>query len=483
MIKKLPLKKVSPSPSKKKKVLKQVFEIKTILQRATPYATSALHVVRVSGPKAFFFLKEITKLKSILPRQVYVQKIYAQKKVLDRVVCFAFKAPASYTGEDMVEIQCHGSLSILDAILKLGLEKGLSLAEPGEFTQRAFLNGKITIEQAEAVDTLIHSKSAYFRDNALQILERKATLHFSDIKDSILEILSDLETAIEFPEDLVSEVLQHKKKLYSRYNQKLKTLQDYFSHLADQFTKGKKIDTGINVGILGRPNAGKSTLMNALLKEERVLVSEIKGTTRDFVKEEINLTGTPVFLYDTAGLRETTETLEKLGIEKTRSLINQLDIAIILLYDVECLKELLSLKRPEHLKNLFFISQADRLTKAKKNEISELAKQHQIVIEGSISLLASKDILKVEQALKQVINQSFEIDPSQLALLSSRQNIVVEELLKQFRLILKLLNELENEEILVEEFRLLKNLLNELSLDYDHDEVFGKLFSKFCIGK
>jgi tRNA modification GTPase len=477
---KIPLKPISKSKAKNKS---KVLDTKTILHRSTPYATSALHVVRVSGPKAFPFLTSHTKLKKIVPRKVYVCSFFHQKKLIDRVVCFAFKNPHSYTGEDMVEIQCHGSLSIVDQILRLGLKFGLSLAEPGEFTQRAFLNGKISIEQAEAVDTLIRAKSSFFRDNALKILENKASLKLTDVKNQILEILSDFETAIEFPEDLVAEVLTHKQKLYSRYEKKVTLLKTYFQNLFEQFSKGKKIDSGIKVGLLGRPNAGKSTLMNGLLREERVLVSDIQGTTRDYVKEEILLNGVPVILFDTAGLRETNEDLERLGISKTKTLIHSLDILIYLIYSPECLKEYEKLEKPVGVPILFFLSCADKLSTQEKTYLTKLAKEINILFTREVCLLNSEDISLLEKDLSNTISNSFSIDPSQLALLSERQSLVVEKLLTQITHIENLLKQLESEEIVAEEFRLLKNLLDEMGLDYDSDEVFDKLFKKFCIGK
>ncbi len=458
----------------------------TIIQLATPFAVSAIHIIRISGKEALPFLRNATGLKKVEPRRVYYRPFAHKNKTLDQVLCFYFKSPHSYSGEDMVEIHTHGSLHVVDSVLKAGVASGLRLAEPGEFTRRAFFSGKMTLEQSEAVDALIRSRSDFFRDNALRILENKASLRFADIKTEILDILSDLESAIEFPEDRIGDDFVEKKKLYSRYESKLKKLLIHFERLTSNYDKGKKLDTGIRVALTGRPNAGKSTLMNALLREDRVLVSEIQGTTRDYVKEEIRVDGHPVFLYDTAGIRETDGELEKKGIEKTRLLLKEVDIAVVLLYGRDCFeafKDLLSRPSGSGPRLLAYLSKSDLLSKIELEKLTAEANKIGFQIVSALNLLEKKSAEKVESDLSKLIQENFFVDTRETALLNERQHWVSVRILERLGKILSLLGKHENEEIIIEEFQELQGHLDELNLSFENEEVFDDLFKKFCIGK
>ncbi|MBN8215320.1 MAG: tRNA uridine-5-carboxymethylaminomethyl(34) synthesis GTPase MnmE [Spirochaetes bacterium] len=312
----------------------------TIIALATPFSVSAIHLLRLSGPLALPFLREATGMNEVVPRHVYTRALRLGGRLLDRVVCFYFQAPASYTGEEMVEIQCHGSPLVAQSILKAAIAWGLAPAAPGEFTHRAFLNGKLTLEQAEAVDGLIRGASEFTRDNALRILERKSSLRFDEARETLVSLLGELETSIEFPEHETDDLFRQRAALYARFRERLAALGDFLEQLTRNYERGKKLEEGIRVVLLGRPNAGKSTLMNALLREDRVLVSPVEGTTRDFVRERLALSGVPVSLYDTAGLREDADELEMRGIAKTRELAQSADLVLVLVHEKACLREL-----------------------------------------------------------------------------------------------------------------------------------------------
>ena len=314
---------------------------RTIIQLSTPRAVSAIHILRLSGPRAKPFLLAHTKLAHMEPRRVYFSPFYDRRRVIDQVVLFFFQAPASYTGQDMAEIHCHGSLLIVEDILRMAVREELQLAEPGEFTKIAFLNGKLSLEQSEAIDVLIKAKSEHRKQNALGLLEKKAHFRFSEVKLEILNMLSEFESAIEFPEEgeiVTSSLRDH----FKRYSQRLETMVSYFSNLVENYHRGMKVEEGIKIVIAGRPNAGKSTLMNALLREDRVLVSDLQGTTRDYVKEEINMGGFPLLLYDTAGLRATQEQIEAAGVKKAREILSQCDLQLFLLSHLNCVAALKS---------------------------------------------------------------------------------------------------------------------------------------------
>ena len=455
----------------------------TIIAQSTPHAVSAIHIVRVSGPEALNFLYKHTSLKYIEPRKVFYTA-FKNKKTIDRVLCFYFEAPHSYTGEDMAEVQCHGSPLICKQIVNTGIKMGLSPAAPGEFTQRAFLNGKLSIEQAEAVDVLIRSKHEYLKNNALRVLEMRASFHFSDMQETLYSLLAHFESAIEFPEEDMIKLQGEKKKLYQTYQKTLQELHGYFLKLQKNFDKGKKLDEGLKAVIIGRPNVGKSTLMNALLREERVLVSEAEGTTRDYVREQISVQGVSVSLYDTAGIRGTKNVIEKAGMNKTHALIEKADILILLAENIEGMRSWQKiLKGGKPGPALAFITKGDLKTEKECRDLLDLAARMGFDNVEMISAKSSTDVEKVEDRLSEIVKKDFSSDFEDLALLNERQRVLTDKILHLLYLLSGKLDDMESEEILAEDIKSLGDLLGELNLSVDSEKVFDKLFSSFCIGK
>ena len=455
---------------------------RTIIQLSTPRAVSAIHILRLSGSRTKKFLLDHSRIKKIEPRRVYYSPFNNGDLVVDQVLLFFFQAPFSYTGEDMGEIHCHGSLLIVEEILKIALKAKLELADPGEFTKLAFLNGKLNLSQSEAIDVLIRAKSESRKKNALNILEKKVDFGFSDIKLEILNILSEFESAIEFPEegDVVG---SDRKKVFKRYIHRLKIILRYFTDLVNNYQKGMKIEEGIKIAIGGCPNAGKSTLMNAMLRKDRVLVSEIEGTTRDYVKEEIHLNGFPILLYDTAGIRETKDRIETAGIKKTTEVLKECDLQLFLISEndsISTVKKQLDENRPF----LIYLNKTDILSVSQKSLIKETLKKKNLPLTNEISLLDKKAVAAIEKDISKVIEKEFELnDKENLSLLNERQKIISERILGKLKEILKLLKAGENEEVLCEEFYLLNVDLDALNLAVDNEELFDHLFKQFCIGK
>ena len=452
---------------------------KTIIQLSTARAPSAIHVIRFSGAKTVPFLVAHTAIEKLAPRRVYYSSFCNGDKVLDRVVCFYFKAPHSYTGEDVGEIHCHGSPLIVDEILHAGIVDGLCPASPGEFTKRAFLNGKLSLEQAEAVDAVIRSRTDYLKDNALRILEKKTSLNFSSIREKLLSILAEFESAIEFPEE--GEVVTRTHS-YRKYQAEVTSLLEYFERIAHSYNRGKKIETGIDVVIMGRPNTGKSTLMNRLLREERVLVSDTLGTTRDFIKEEIRLGEFPVLLYDTAGLRHTQDIIERAGIEKAMNVFKEADVSIFLATSEACLEEILRLS-PNRERMLIYLNKIDRLSSSAAQQIRTTFEKRGYIIRRSISLFDDECVTAVEKDLLLLMRRHFSLPNNDLSLLNERQKHITDRIIDALKGIQHLLDLRESEEVITEEFALLNRHLGELDLSVENEEIFDTLFSRFCIGK
>jgi len=453
----------------------------TILQLATARAKAAVHIIRISGPEAISFTRAHTRPQPRQARRIYYSSFINGKKKIDKIICFIFKAPVSYSGENMAEIHCHGSLLIVNEIIKTGIQHGLRVAGPGEFTQRAFLNGKMNIYQAEAVNTLINTRNDYLKENSLRLLKNKHAYKFESIKKSLIDICADLETAIEFPEQYTN---YNKKTTYKKFSRLLCRHLNYLQTIVANYDKGCKIDSGIKVGIYGQPNSGKSTLMNLLLKEERVLVTKFKGTTRDFVKEEIFIKGFPVSLYDTAGIRTASDQLEKKSITRSLNLIKKMDIIIYLLQtkrDIDYFK-----KKQHHFSGksiIFYLNKKDLLKPARIKQLQTRADQNGIKISRKTSLLDNRDLNYIEKDIYRFICKNYSPDQTNPALQNERQKIVIQKIITVLQQMLKLCEKKENEEILIEEIRKLNNLLDELNIRYNEEDIINRIFSKFCLGK
>jgi tRNA modification GTPase len=303
----------------------------TIVALATAPGLGAIAVIRLSGPKAIEIVGTVFSKKSIINQPthtVHFGKLLNGTDVIDEVVVSLYRAPRSYTGEEVVEISCHGAPLIQEAILQLMIVQGARMAKPGEFTQRAFLNGKLDLTQAEAVADLIASNTEAARKTALHNLKGGFSTDLQIMREKLIKFSALIELELDFSQEDVA--FANKKELEILVQQ----LQIKTQELLDSFKLGNVIKNGVQVAIVGKPNAGKSTLLNALLNENRALVSEIPGTTRDTVEEYLNISGVLFKLIDTAGIRNfTTDSIEQMGIEKSKEKIVDADI-VIAMFDV-----------------------------------------------------------------------------------------------------------------------------------------------------
>ena len=294
--------------------------------------------------------------------------------------------------------------------------------------------------------------------------------------------MSEFESAIEFPEE--GELTKNNRQEYfGRYLTRLETIQNYFFSLVSNYQKGMKLHEGIKIAIGGRPNVGKSTLMNSLLRQDRVLVSEIKGTTRDYVKEEIQLGGFPVLLYDTAGIRETNDKVEAAGVEKAKTLLSECDLQLFLISDLACI-EALNRQINKNRPSLIYLNKIDILSVEQIEAIEKALNKNEFTLNDKISLITPNSLVKIEEAISKIITEHFQLKSTEtLSLLNERQKVVSDRILNKIGNLTQMLKNGETEEVLSEEFAILSSELDELNLSVSNEEVFDHLFKQFCIGK
>ena len=298
----------------------------TIVAISTAPGNAGIGIVRLSGENSINIIKQIFKPVKDTPVKGYTIKygniINSKNEIIDEVLVSFFIAPKSYTGENMCEINSHGNNIVLKQILDLCIENGAELAEAGEFTKRAFLNGRIDLIQAESVIDIINSKSELERKAAVKGLEGELSKEIKKIKAKILDILTDVEASIDYPEYDIEE--RSGEQILIETEKIIKELEK----LEESFERGKILRDGVSVAIVGKPNAGKSSLLNKILKEERAIVTDIEGTTRDTIEEFVNIKGIPFKIIDTAGIRKSDNEIEKIGIDKSKKALRESDLAI-----------------------------------------------------------------------------------------------------------------------------------------------------------
>ena len=303
--------------------------MKTIAAISTPAGVGGIGIIRISGDNALDVIRKIFKAKNDTEFKSFTFKlgyiVDENENVLDQVLVSYFRGPKTYTGEDVCEINCHGGNVSTKEILELVLRNGAYMAEPGEFTKRAFLNGKLDLTQAEAVIELINSKSNKESKASLKQLEGLLGEKIRDIKTNIVDLLIDIEANIDYPEYDIEEV--RREKIVKVLNENIVKL----NNLEKSFDSGKILRDGIKTVIVGKPNVGKSSLLNRLVKEERAIVTEIAGTTRDTIEEYITIRGIPLKLIDTAGIHETEDLVESIGVDKSKKALEEADLVLVML--------------------------------------------------------------------------------------------------------------------------------------------------------
>lgn len=451
----------------------------TIAAIATPPGAGAIAIIRLSGNKSIEITEKIFKSKAnkkLLeqkPNTVVFGEIVDNENVIDEVLVSIFHAPHSYTGEHSVEISCHGSIYIQQKILEIVINNGARLADAGEYTMRAFMNGKLDLSQAEAVADLIASKSEAARKVAMNQLKGGFSDELKQLRAKLVDFVSLIELELDFSEEDVEFADRTEvKKLIEKIRKKLKSLIDSFSF-------GNAIKNGIPVAIVGQPNVGKSTLLNTLLKEDKAIVSDIAGTTRDTIEDVISINGILFRFIDTAGLRNTTDTIENLGIERTIEKVQKAEIVLYLIdASIERKPELYDKIKP-YLSDKKLIIILNKIDKAVLKLNQENFTNAEII---EISAKHKTNIEKLEKAVANATNYT-KFDENDVIITNTRH---YEALLRSYESsdeVISALNQGLTSDFLSVDIRAMLNYLGEITGEVTNNEILGNIFANFCIGK
>lgn len=448
----------------------------TIAAIATTVGASAINIIKVSGKDAISITNKIFKGKSLLearPFTITYGHIVDNEEIIDEVLVSIFKSPKSYTGEDVTEINCHGGIACTNKILELLLTNGCRLAEPGEFLKRAFLNGKRNLMEAEAISDLINSKTEEARKMNIKGITGELSKLIKDLREKIVNIIANIEVNIDYPE--YEDAILYTNELLKTNIQEIK---EDLTNILNKSDKGKLIKDGLNIGIIGKPNVGKSSLLNALLGENKAIVTEIEGTTRDIVEGKITLNGVSLNLIDTAGIRETDNVVEQIGVSKSKETIENADL-IIAIFDSsrelnENDKEIL--KYLNNKKVIYILNKQDLPTKINLDNF----KDKEII---KTSLINNKGINEILNKISEMFKLN-EIESGDFTYISNaRQIALIKEALKLIGEI-NVSNENNIEVDLIEiDLQSLWSILGEIIGDTYKEELLDVIFSKFCLGK
>ena len=459
-------------------------EFDTIAAISTAPGEGAIGIVRISGDLAISIASSIyqcgtKQLEEQKTHTIHYGHIVEPKsgEVYDEVMVSVLRAPKTFTREDIVEINCHGGIVAINRVLQLVLRMGARLAEPGEFTKRAFLNGRIDLSQAEAVMDLIRAKTDKSMQLAMRQLDGQLSNLIQNLRQEILNTLAQVEVNIDYPEydDVEEMTLQLLREKTQQVLQGIRALLNTAS-------QGKILRDGLKTAIVGRPNVGKSSLLNVLLREEKAIVTDIAGTTRDTIEEYVNVRGVPLQLIDTAGIRETDDVVEKIGVERSRKALKEADFVLLLLNQSETLQEedIRLLETTKGMKRIILFNKTDLPSKLSTEDIAPYAQEEEIV---TTSMLNKEGIDQLEEKIAGYFFQG-QMNERDATYLSNTRHIALLE--KAEQALVEVQNGIEMEmpvDLIQIDFTRAWDLLGEITGDSVQDELLTQLFSQFCLGK
>ncbi len=445
----------------------------TIVALSTAPGFGAIAVVRLTGPISLSIISTLTNKKAFKPRLATFTKIFYKTNHLDDIIVTYFKAPESYTGEDVVEISCHGSQYIIERIIELCINEGARNAEPGEFTKRAFLNGKMDLSQAEGVADIIHTQTQAAHLASTNLLDGHTGIFIKKCQKQLIDIISLLELELDFSDQEIDFTPK------SKIENQLVDLQNTLQMLIQSFNYGKLVKEGIRVPIIGPPNSGKSSLLNAFLQEERVIVSPTAGTTRDSIEESFRRGGYQFRLIDTAGLRQTTDSVEQKGIERTNKYIQQADL---ILFIIDPSKPVSDFQKylPNNLDDtIIILNKIDIISESQLNNKQKYFKNFNTITisaktHNGIHRLADKMVNHIK--VKRPKNENIIITRKRhkYSLINTKQSL--EHALFSIK-------DNQPSEIIVMDLRIALDSLSEILGKVYNDDILNNIFKNFCIGK
>ncbi|CAI6329291.1 tRNA uridine-5-carboxymethylaminomethyl(34) synthesis GTPase MnmE [Bacillus subtilis] len=457
----------------------------TIAAISTPMGEGAIAIVRLSGPEAIQIADRIYKgpkgktLSSVESHTIHYGHIVDRPsdRVVEEVMVSVLKAPRTFTREDVIEINCHGGIVTVNQVLQLALREGARLAEPGEFTKRAFLNGRIDLSQAEAVMDLIRAKTDRAMNVAMNQMEGRLSALVRRLRSEILETLAHVEVNIDYPEYDDVEEMTHQILV-----EKATAVKKEIEALLRTSEQGKILREGLSTVIIGRPNVGKSSLLNSLVHEAKAIVTDIPGTTRDVIEEYVNVRGVPLRLVDTAGIRETEDIVERIGVERSRQVLKEADLILLVLnYSEELSDEDVKLfEAVDGMDVIVILNKTDLEAKIDTERVRELANGRPVV---TTSLLKEEGINDLEEAIQSLFYTGA-IEGGDLTYVSNTRHISILQQAK--RAIEDALSGIEQDvpiDMVQIDLTRCWELLGEIIGDSVHESLIDQLFSQFCLGK
>ncbi|WP_026573827.1 tRNA uridine-5-carboxymethylaminomethyl(34) synthesis GTPase MnmE [Bacillus sp. UNC438CL73TsuS30] len=460
-------------------------EFDTIAAISTPMGEGAIAIVRLSGDDAFKIADKVFKsisgkrLIDMASHTIHYGHLIDPKngQVVEEVMVSLMKGPKTFTKEDVVEINCHGGIVSVNRVLQLILNNGARLAEPGEFTKRAFLNGRIDLSQAEAVMDLIRAKTDRAMNVALGQMEGRLSRLIRGLRQEILEILAHVEVNIDYPEYDDVEEMTHKM-----LKEKAAYVREEIKKLLQTSQQGKILREGLSTVIVGRPNVGKSSLLNSLVHENKAIVTDIPGTTRDVIEEYVNVRGVPLRLLDTAGIRETEDIVERIGVERSRQVLREADLILLVLnYSDELTMEDENLfKAVEDMDVIVIVNKTDLPQKIDLDRVKDLTASHRLV---TTSILEDRGVDQLEEAISSLFFAG-SIEAGDMTYVSNSRHIAllnqalhsIEEAIDGVELGTPI-------DIVQIDLTRVWELLGEVIGDSVHESLIDQLFSQFCLGK
>ena len=454
----------------------------TIVSISTAPGIGGIGIIRMSGKESFeildkFFIpKNAQNIDEIPGYSIKYGNIVDEGKIIDEVLVSYFKEPKSYTTENMCEINSHGGNVIMKKILEICLKNGAEMAEPGEFTKRAFLNGRIDLSQAESVIDIINAKSDREAKEGIKQLEGFLSDKIKDIKKDLLDIMTNIEVSIDYPEYDTPEVTN------VDILNKIKISRDKLNTLKKSFDNGKIIKQGIKTVIIGRPNAGKSSLLNAILKEDRAIVTEIEGTTRDTIEEFVNINGIPLKLVDTAGIREAKDEVEKIGIEKSKKLADDADLIIAIIDSSKELNEedLEILEIAKNKKSIVILNKIDLQSKI-DDENPKLKDFNEKIIK--ISALEKKGLELIFDKITDMFDLNEINMDNDILITNERHKNLIDKAIQNLDKAEEVINMNMPVDIIEISLKDVLQNLNSITGEEAGEEVINEIFSRFCLGK